>query len=75
MSQERLPRQTLYAEVVKRGQLDNHEQVSLIILSILIGTVSDLIQAKCNLGWWIKKCGGTIWSCCSSKLQGKAVAE
>ena len=23
----------------------------------------DLYQAKCSLYWWIKRCGGLMWSC------------
>ena len=75
MPQIRLPKQTLYAKVSGKRPVGGHEQDSLIISRILVETVQDFIQAKCNLCWWIDRCGGLIWSCCPRNPQGKAGEE
>ena len=48
MPHQRLPWQTLFAEV-RRGQLDNHKQDGLIISRSLVGNVWDFIRAKCSM--------------------------
>ena len=71
MPYERLPKQTLYAEVSGKCQLEDREQDGLIISGILVGTVRYFIQAKCSLCWWIERCGGLIWSSCPRNPLGK----
>ena len=49
MPQEPLPKQTLSAKVLRRGQLDECGQGGLITSRILIETAWDFVQAKCSL--------------------------
>ena len=53
LTQERLPKQTLYAEVRGRGQLEDHEQDGLIISKILVDQfwTSFKRNAVCVGGW------------------------
>ena len=72
MPQERLPKQTLNAKVNGKKLI---VQDGLIISRILVGTVWDVIQAKCCLSCWTEKCGGLIWSCFSATLKEKRMKK
>ena len=53
---------TLYVEVRGKRPVGQHKQDGLNISRILVGMVWNFIQAKCNLCWWIERCGSLIWS-------------
>ena len=75
MLHERLPKQTLFAEVSGKRPVGHRKQDGLIISRIVVGTVWDFIQAKCSLCWWVGRCNGLICSCCSRNPRGKASEE
>ena len=70
--QKWFPNKLYMLKLMERGHLDDDTQDDLILLRIVVETVRDFVQAKCNLCWLIKKCGGLIWICCPRNPQGKA---